>query len=118
MTGKLIAEHTKPDDIVLIYGMQWNPAVAYYSGRRAVMAPADLAQPNTVHHIRTWYGETGKQLQWLTAKDDMGRETVFASGRVTRRCYRALSLQMRRPGYEAMFADLGMPRAPGISLPN
>ena len=35
--GAEVAKHTKPDDVLLIYDREWNPEIAYYAGRRAVM---------------------------------------------------------------------------------
>ena len=32
-----IQKHTAPDDILLIYGHDWNPAISYYSGRKSIM---------------------------------------------------------------------------------
>jgi hypothetical protein len=35
--ARVLAATTRPDDVVLIYGLDWNPVVPYYAGRRAIM---------------------------------------------------------------------------------
>lgn len=37
-----VTAHTRPDDVLLIYGMEWNPELPYYAQRRAIMEPASL----------------------------------------------------------------------------
>jgi hypothetical protein len=37
--AKAIALATQPDDILVGFGLDWNPVLPYYSGRRAVMVP-------------------------------------------------------------------------------
>ena len=35
--ANIVREHTSPEDNLLIVGMSWNPSVAYYSNRKALM---------------------------------------------------------------------------------
>jgi len=35
--AELLREVTAPDDIVLVFGQDWNPLLSYYAGRRALM---------------------------------------------------------------------------------
>ncbi len=35
--ARVLATITGPEDVVLIYGLEWNPVVPYYSGRRVIM---------------------------------------------------------------------------------
>ncbi|MBS0662190.1 MAG: hypothetical protein JSR48_02925 [Verrucomicrobia bacterium] len=35
--ARVLAATTAPDDVVLIYGLEWNPVVPYFSGRRVIM---------------------------------------------------------------------------------
>jgi hypothetical protein len=37
--ARAIALATRPDDILVGFGLDWNPVLPYYSGRRAVMVP-------------------------------------------------------------------------------
>ena len=43
--GLAIMEHTKPDDVLLVAGEEWDPEIPYYAHRRAIMcttlAPLD-----------------------------------------------------------------------------
>ena len=52
--ARVLAATTRPDDIVLIYGLDWNPVVPYYAGRRAIMVSGsyvnDPAALETVVH--------------------------------------------------------------------
>lgn len=46
--GAEIAAHTKPNDVLLIFGMEWSPVLSYYSQRKAVMcttlAPVEVCE--------------------------------------------------------------------------
>ncbi len=35
--ARILAATTAPDDVILIYGLEWNPVVPYFSGRRVIM---------------------------------------------------------------------------------
>lgn len=35
--AKFIQAHTKPDDVLVVYGMEWTPELCYYAQRRCVM---------------------------------------------------------------------------------
>ncbi|MDB6170200.1 MAG: hypothetical protein JWM88_3064 [Verrucomicrobia bacterium] len=38
--ARAISTVTAPDDVILIYGFEWNPVLPYYAERRAVMVPS------------------------------------------------------------------------------
>jgi hypothetical protein len=41
--AEIIKENTEEDDVLLIYGLDaWNPVIAYYAQRKALMDPAEL----------------------------------------------------------------------------
>jgi len=42
--GGLIKRSTAPEDVLLIFGLDWSPDLAYYSERRALMWPKWMAQ--------------------------------------------------------------------------
>lgn len=44
--SRVLAATTAPNDIVLIYGHEWNPLIPYNAGRKAVMVPGEY-----VHNI-------------------------------------------------------------------
>ena len=37
--ARAVAEATRPDDVIVAFGMDWNPELPYYAGRRALMWP-------------------------------------------------------------------------------
>lgn len=49
-----IREHTRPDDVILIYGMEWDSSLAYYAQRKAVMFPASLMTPQQIAAASGW----------------------------------------------------------------
>lgn len=52
VAGATVARLTKPDDVILIYGQEWNPQIPYYAGRRAVMMTDSLYHgPTPPFHI-------------------------------------------------------------------
>jgi len=42
--ARALGAATTGDDVILVYGQDWNPLLAYYSGRRAVMVPEQYAK--------------------------------------------------------------------------
>lgn len=40
--ARFIRDRTKPDDMIAIMGMEWDPSMAYYAERKAVMFPSTL----------------------------------------------------------------------------
>lgn len=46
--ARMLAATTAPDDVVLIYGLEWNPVVPYFSGRRVIM----VANRYITDHVR------------------------------------------------------------------
>jgi hypothetical protein len=51
--ARLLAAATQPDDVILIYGYEWNPVVPYFADRRAVMV------------LREYLGDTAAQARVL-----------------------------------------------------
>lgn len=49
-----IRDRTKPDDVILIYGWEWDPSLAYYAERKAVMFPASLMTPEEISRESQW----------------------------------------------------------------
>lgn len=74
----LIRAVTAPDDVVLIYGEDWNPTIPFYAERRAVMNRSNLplSDPRFQESIRT----TGKERISVMVKDsrDEGLNAFFS----------------------------------------
>jgi hypothetical protein len=51
--ARLLAAATQPDDVILIYGYEWNPVIPYFADRRAVMV------------LREYLGDTAAQARVL-----------------------------------------------------
>jgi hypothetical protein len=49
-----IKDHTKPDDVILIYGLEWNPELPYYAERKAVMFPTSLMTSEQIARASKW----------------------------------------------------------------
>lgn len=45
--ARVLAATTAPDDVVVIYGYEWNPLIAYYSGRKVVMVAGENVRDAT-----------------------------------------------------------------------
>lgn len=52
--ARAIRDRTKPDDVVLVYGMEWDPSLAYYAERKAVMFPASLMTLEQIKSAAKW----------------------------------------------------------------
>lgn len=52
--GHYIRDHTRPDDVILVYGMEWSPILVYYTERKAVMFPASLMTEHDIADATKW----------------------------------------------------------------
>lgn len=76
----MIADRTRPEDELIVFGDDWNPALAYYSRRRVLMAARDNGGPDFARQLRDY--ARARQVRFAVAKGatDRARE-VFPEAR-------------------------------------
>ena len=61
--ARAVTEATRPEDVIVAFGMDWNPEMPYYAGRRALMWPGwSDARPDSADVVRAHASLNGHQV--------------------------------------------------------